>query len=672
MRNFILSLIFMITACGTSPALADAVIFSGSDVKTLKANIDLFGQAKIMSGSVNPQSTATSAPIGSLYLNTITGDVYKKIDAGSSTNWTKLGADSSAITKNYVKNPFAVSSTSDVTASGGTLSRNTTSPLLPPADFLIDASASGQTYTWDSFNFDPVLKGGNCQSDFFYTGDGSLYKAYVNINSIKVSSDYALSNAGSNSIPVTMFYPCGDTSNPAKPVIESTSSAAAQINVVGVTSGGATKIGTVQQAVGFGSASVVGASGCIFSENSSSGSTNFVSLGTGSGCNTWTVDGSVTAQATNDHRIILNNAASGKYFFVLNGTFEAVSNNCYFRLSDGTTNTVAQYLASGLSMANSQFELSYSSPGTRTISIQAADDGAGSCRINANGAGADISWKVYYFPSSGQQVASVSSAPFFTDWTSYTPTFSAGWGTPTNVSMWWKRDGDSMRIKGSFNVGTAAASIGTITLPDVYTIDTAKMSSTSFKTSFGRIWRGASGTNDLTTGTGSIDLAAVYNGTSNLFQVARATSSVLYASENVSSSIANTGDLINIEELVIPISGWTSPSAPVPILVNSVSSNSTGAERIERLDFFINSGTPEITSQSGSWVTSLTDNGVGDTTINMASGLFSIAPTCVCTTAGNICTQAGGATTTSWRLKTMDVTGAGVDRQVTVMCMGPK
>lgn len=78
---------FLILITIAANASADAVIFSGNDVKTLKKNIDMFGFAKLLSGTVDPSASATSANKGSLYLNTSTGLLYKKSDNGSSTNW---------------------------------------------------------------------------------------------------------------------------------------------------------------------------------------------------------------------------------------------------------------------------------------------------------------------------------------------------------------------------------------------------------------------------------------------------------------------------------------------------------------------------------------------------------------------------------------------------------
>jgi hypothetical protein len=73
--------------------MGNAVIFAGSDVKTLKQNINLNSVTKIMTGGVDPSVTATSANKGSIYLSTLTGYLYMKEDNGSSTNWIKVGQD---------------------------------------------------------------------------------------------------------------------------------------------------------------------------------------------------------------------------------------------------------------------------------------------------------------------------------------------------------------------------------------------------------------------------------------------------------------------------------------------------------------------------------------------------------------------------------------------------
>ena len=74
-----------------------AVIFSGNDVKTLKSNIDINSNAKVLTGdSDDPTSVAKDAPIGSLYIKSDDGVHYRKLDAGSSTNWEVVGSGGAA------------------------------------------------------------------------------------------------------------------------------------------------------------------------------------------------------------------------------------------------------------------------------------------------------------------------------------------------------------------------------------------------------------------------------------------------------------------------------------------------------------------------------------------------------------------------------------------------
>ena len=82
MKKYLITLLIIPTLI-----FADAVIFSGSDVKTLKPNIDLFGVAKILTTSTIP-TAGLIAPKGSIAMYTTTGDLYLKTGA-LNTDWTK-------------------------------------------------------------------------------------------------------------------------------------------------------------------------------------------------------------------------------------------------------------------------------------------------------------------------------------------------------------------------------------------------------------------------------------------------------------------------------------------------------------------------------------------------------------------------------------------------------
>lgn len=73
-------------------------IFNGADVKCLKDNLRFkTTPTRIMTGdSDNPQSVAKSAHPGSLYIQDGTGNWYRKLDTGSSVNWTLMTSTENA------------------------------------------------------------------------------------------------------------------------------------------------------------------------------------------------------------------------------------------------------------------------------------------------------------------------------------------------------------------------------------------------------------------------------------------------------------------------------------------------------------------------------------------------------------------------------------------------
>jgi hypothetical protein len=90
--------------------MGSAVIFAGSAVKTLKNQISLNGGNDIITSTTDPTSSAVSANIGSLLLNSSNGKLYRKNDSGSSTNWTEVGSGSQTGI-NYISNPNAATNT---------------------------------------------------------------------------------------------------------------------------------------------------------------------------------------------------------------------------------------------------------------------------------------------------------------------------------------------------------------------------------------------------------------------------------------------------------------------------------------------------------------------------------------------------------------------------------
>jgi hypothetical protein len=123
-----------------------------------------------------------------------------------------------------------------------------------------------------------------------------------------------------------------------------------------------------------------------------------------------------------------------------------------------------------------------------------------------------------------------------------------------------------------------------------------------------------------------------------------------------------------------------------PILVGSVTSNSAGAERVERARIGgttlntdnCTSSPCVIHQQSGSWLTSVTRSTTGTYVLNIASGMFSGTPVCHCSAADigvsrRLCLSEGTTgSPTSITINTTDFSGTLDDTQFSVTCMGAR
>lgn len=116
---------------------------------------------------------------------------------------------------------------------------------------------------------------------------------------------------------------------------------------------------------------------------------------------------------------------------------------------------------------------------------------------------------------------------------------------------------------------------------------------------------------------------------------------------------------------------------PAPILVGSVTSNLTGSARVESASINCDASASVI-RQTGSWISAVANAVDGGAyrscTLTFASGMFSVAPSCVATNAQG---AAGGAlpvqTTSGYNTTTsLIVSGPDSDFDFSVICMGPK
>ena len=80
------------------------------------------------------------------------------------------------------------------------------------------------------------------------------------------------------------------------------------------------------------------------------------------------------------------------------------------------------------------------------------------------------------FPSTPNESSNVNTLDGYSDWQSYTPTFTS-LGTVTDISMWWKRIGDAIHIRGKFTTGTSTAAEARMSLPGSYVANATKVPS---------------------------------------------------------------------------------------------------------------------------------------------------------------------------------------------------
>lgn len=193
--------------------------------------------------------------------------------------------------------------------------------------------------------------------------------------------------------------------------------------------------------------------------------------------------------------------------------------------------------------------------------------------VNASSGAIAMLWDSF---SVGPQA--VQKGPAISDWQSYTPTFSAGFGTVTGINVWYRRNADSLELFGHFTTGTTASSSATMSLPPGLKIEPTKVAASGI-TNIGRILRnlsGGSSSGDYANVmlANAADLTSIYFGTSN--------NTIAPSSIQNANSVFAANEVQFIQFAKIPIAGWSS---------NSVQSSDTDT----RVTAAIASGNPQAT-----------------------------------------------------------------------------
>lgn len=217
-------------------------------------------------------------------------------------------------------------------------------------------------------------------------------------------------------------------------------------------------------------------SGC--SAGWSVASTTFASYGAQTGC-VYTTTGQALAPSTNIPAIKFASLPAGDYKIEYVGLAVSPSGqDSYVQFYDGTNSTLesAGFGGSSSSIDSSYVTgtLSYSASQTN-VTIQARGKVASGTTYIFGTTAIPATIRVWYFPPESK-IYSQASQDY--GWTPYTPTFT-GIGTPSSVSFFHKRVGDTLYIQGSAVTGTVAASGMSMSLPGSLAIDSSRIPSGS-------------------------------------------------------------------------------------------------------------------------------------------------------------------------------------------------
>lgn len=313
--------------------------------------------------------------------------------------------------ENLLKNPGVEVSLKDITASGGTLTRITGAASRSGYGASWDSNAAAQTLTFSGRQI-KVTQNGYAYIWLKVPSGTSTHKLQLYNGSVVVAEVSVTSSTSFLRHEIYAPLYAGTTLDLR---LLSVASNEPEIYADDGFIGEAFGITNVSQASLFGTAYQAGATGCSYDESSSTALNNFVTLGSGSGCNAWTTTGSVGVTGTNSHSITIAQMPPGEYKFELNGYFDnaggSLSQSCIFRIIDGASGLgdITWNFTNGLTYTTPHNYIAgnytVSTPLTnKTFSVQAADDNTAACKLNNGTSNASIKWRVWKYPTTSDIV----------------------------------------------------------------------------------------------------------------------------------------------------------------------------------------------------------------------------------------------------------------------------
>lgn len=612
---------------------------------------------------------------------------------------------STALGRNYVLNPSAFENTVNVAVSGtATVSRNTTTPLTAISDFALTLPNNATDgVTWTLNTLDNALNGQNCEMRFDYTASsiGSNVVAQV-LQGATIAAQSPVLAAVSTSKTISLNAPCGSLASATTLKITNFTgnSGTSAINIANIAYGKATNLSSIAQAQFYGSATWASTASCDWA---TSGTGSWVDFSANASCPTPTLTGNAVAPATKIPAITFTNLPPGTYQIIFSGgMYDNGSGFTGWRIFDGTnfSSIPRTHASSGATLATLTGIFTYTTTqASITFKPQSFITSSGNTNIyNATGdnAAPSLSVSVYYFPSQSQTVLTPNTSA--QSWEGYFGTSTAWTNSNTSTSFTdFSSSSNTLNQTRNNNFGTVTAASGN--LPGITWTPTS--AGNYFVCVIGAMSSGSGTVNSaiaLTDGSGNVistvsllsltttnafpfTLCGLYNATSTAAQTVKIQGNV--GANSIQTNWFGGSSNTRVSQLDFTIIN-ISQSFPAPILVGSVTSNSSGPERIERA--FITGGTSTtkctsspctIQSQSGTWLSSVTRAAAGNYTLNFTSGMFSSAPTCTFqagSAANNFIYVNTAPTTSSVQIQdeSFSAGGTNIDDVFYVICMGPR
>lgn len=598
--------------------------------------------------------------------------------------------------QNLITNNSWEYGTSNWTASGGSYARVTAAAnIVPPGIGAAswDPSAGSQTLTANTVTItsNDGISGRNGVLSCAVKTAATDLKMQVYDGSSVISPNASTdvvpsSSAGFVRYSVNFIFPSSGTVSAR--FLSQSDSAIAYIDncYLGLAEG--FNVSNISQASFYGGVIWPGTTNCTWSRTTNA---SFGSYSADADCTTPTGSnllGNGQAPSTKIPAIKFTNMPPGEYEVLAFGDLTSQTSGaaCSYRLSDGTNaSSPVSIFAGGASAAGSPAVIghfSYTTTADRTIEVQGTGTASSvQCDIFASIANiVNLQFLVYRYPSASEQAYRPDTAP-------------ASWSGYHDNTCSWNRAAATLGDTGADatcvfterynrNFGTVSSVAGlqpaiSVNFPTVGRYRVCAITSVNGSTTLTGSFGLSDGTTTFTTAAMGLDttyksmqLCGTYNATST----SATTLKIVAAASTGSTNVGATGSIANAIE-------WTIESLDTPknapVLVGSVTSNSTGAERVEHASVTSTcSASPcTIASQSGSWLSSITWNSTGNYTPNFAAGMFSGAPVCgvISLTGGaNIVYTTLAPTTSGFTFQTNSVGTTPANAAFQIWCKGPR